>query len=113
MSKLDEFFKFKVGQTLKVKNPTKKGLFVVHVVERMTQECPGGIQLHYTGRVLSEESMQNQYIRFNEIELEEYDPKVEAEKETEIQFLNYKERAKLRLRAEKAAKKEIEEDDKE
>ena len=40
----------------------------LQIVERMYQECPGGVQLHYTCRPYGMISPE-QYVRFNEIEL--------------------------------------------
>jgi len=110
VSKLDEFFKFEIDQTVQVKNKIKDDLYLVHIVGRWLEECPGGMQVHYSGRTLHDDGMSHNGIRFNEIELEEYDPKVEKEKEAELQFQNYKELSKMRLRAKEAAKKEIEEE---
>ena len=39
------------------------------IVERIYQECPGGVQLHYTVRPISFLGGDRNYVRFNEIEL--------------------------------------------
>ena len=64
--------KFKVGEAVRVKY--EKGTkFFIHEV--MTQQCPGGTQIHYTGRVFSTKKYASgvdvkQLTRFNEVELE-------------------------------------------
>lgn len=115
MSKLDEFFKYKIGDTLKVKSYPKIGLFLIHIVERSTQECPGGIQFHYTGRVISTGSIQNDWVRFNEIELEEYDAKKYAQEEFEREHVEYKKSQEMRkeIRAEMKKREQEEDDEKE
>jgi hypothetical protein len=71
-----EHFRFKVGQFVRSsfclavedKNQSLRDLF--QIVERIYQECPGGVQLHYTCRPHGLLSSKD-YIRFNEIELTE------------------------------------------
>lgn len=71
-----EHFKFAVGQFVRSSfyalDTDRKSSEVLRdtyqIVERMYQECPGGVQLHYLCRpqgVLSSK----EYIRLNEIEL--------------------------------------------
>lgn len=44
-----EGFKFKVGEVVALKHVDDHRL---SIIERMYQECPGGVQRHYLGRVL-------------------------------------------------------------
>lgn len=47
------------------------------ITQRMMEECPGGVQYHYTARpwVFEDRRLQlnSTPVRFNEVELEEYD----------------------------------------
>lgn len=46
----------------------------LHIVERLYQECPGGVQRHYDCRPMSSKGIPHmKYIRFNEIELKSYE----------------------------------------
>lgn len=82
----DYGFKFKIGEnvtTVFYKETEKKEFFgrrnvTGFIVERMLQECPGGIQRHYLCRLSSSDGGDcgKDYVRFNEIELIKLEPKV-------------------------------------
>lgn len=60
-------FKFGVGDIV----THKLGGMRILIIERLSQECPGGVQRHYTARVLDGLRRMSQDLeRFNEIELE-------------------------------------------
>jgi hypothetical protein len=76
-------FKFEVGEfvqssyvnvqrDMKAKHIHKE---VFQVVERLYQECPGGVQLHYLCRpqAMIFNGGQRDYVRLNEIELDKLD----------------------------------------
>ncbi len=72
-----EHFKFEVGQFVRSSfcelNDDKRNSSEIlrdtyQIVERMYQECPGGVQLHYLCRPQGFLSSK-EYIRLNEIEL--------------------------------------------
>lgn len=106
MSKFDEFFKFKVEEILQVSAQNGRGLILVQVVERMIQECPGGVQFHYTCRIHHEDSLGINYVKFNEIELKEYDSEVVNAEAEKIQKETYKAMARLRKMAREEVDKE-------
>lgn len=83
-------FKFKIGQTVfhtaaatweaeEIAEGDRKnwprGFFSEQrwfIIERMTQECPGGVQKHYVCRGVSRSGgVTKEFFKFNEIELEE------------------------------------------
>lgn len=90
--KMDDMgFKFKVGDVLqaiftpktieKDEEPSwvrAKEVFKLHVIERLYQECPGGIQRHYICRPITAKdgSPHIKYIQFNEIEVVAYEEPV-------------------------------------
>lgn len=48
---LDALFKFKIGDVLQMAHtPYRARSSRLHVVERLLQQCPGGVQLHYRCR---------------------------------------------------------------
>ncbi len=68
-----EHFKFSVGQfvvsSFCAVNPKRRNEALTYqIIERMYQECPGGVQLHYLCRS-SEVFNREQLVRYNEIEL--------------------------------------------
>lgn len=71
-----EHFKFEVGQFVRSsfclleeeRNSSEILRDTYQIVERMYQECPGGVQLHYLCRPKGFMSSK-EYIRLNEIEL--------------------------------------------
>ena len=64
--------KFKVGDQLRhVAGDDRDRIFVVEV---LVQTCPGGTQIHYTGRLLHRGIPSTELIRFNEIELVAAEP---------------------------------------
>jgi len=70
-----EHFKFSVGQfvrssfcALEERNSSNTLRDVYQIVERLYQECPGGVQLHYLCRPHGFMSTK-EYMRLNEIEL--------------------------------------------
>lgn len=110
---VDKLFKFKVGGTVKhvASNirSEKGGTAVFFIVERLLQQCPGGIQIHYDGRHIFEDGgVSIRVIRVNEIELEEYNPEdMDSDSEMIMKFELMKLRAKDRAR--RRHKKEVEE----
>lgn len=72
-NEVDKFFKFKIGD--RVRHIARTSEFMegkvedIFIVQRMLEQCPGGIQLHYTCRALGDEGMATNLIRFNEVEL--------------------------------------------
>jgi hypothetical protein len=88
MSKLDEVFKFKIGDRIKLiahgegydADGNRHMPQALNVVERLAQECPGGIQLHYLCRVVSMDmaykimrlNFSSPVFQINEIEVEAY-----------------------------------------
>jgi len=94
---MDDYgFKFKVGDTVRFKclRLTKESRALAKrpkgmVLERLLQECPGGIQRHYELRIFHDsgyDSAIGSIHRFNEIELEKYEPQNEEQnpKETTV-----------------------------
>ena len=67
--KLDEFFKFKIGETVVHVSNAKEKPVVLFIVNRQIEQCPGGVQLHYICRHIDEGFISIQYIKCNEIEL--------------------------------------------
>lgn len=96
---MDDFgFKFKIGELVQIQilpivikmkkddrlswlsAKTEIGKF--RIVERILQECPGGIQRIYVVRSISETGhIGADYIKLNEIEIKPYEPEMEIPKE--------------------------------
>jgi hypothetical protein len=75
-----EHFRFKVGEFVqssfvsvqrdKLKRSSSDILRdTFQIVERLYQECPGGVQLHYLVRPIGFLGGDRNYVRYNEIEL--------------------------------------------
>lgn len=116
--KLDEFFKFKIGDTVKhvgrdvrVDDPTR--FEMLFVAQRLIDQCPGGEQYFYTCRVLTEKGMGSDYIRFNEIELVEFDQAAESDLMKKAVYDNLKELERFKFKIEQEIKKEFEDKNKE
>ena len=80
-----EHFKFSVGQFVQssyvaVQKETMKRSSseilrdTFQIVERIYQECPGGVQLHYVVRPMGFLSNGREYLKYNEIELAPLQP---------------------------------------
>ena len=81
-------FKWSVGDvvspkfTIAVAGEVERGwfrqpaAFKLHVVERLYQECPGGVQRHYTCRPIDAGTgtPHTKTLQFNEIELKDVEP---------------------------------------
>lgn len=52
---------------------------VFQIVERLYQECPGGVQLHYLVRPIGLLGGDRNYVRYNEIELIALDAEADPE----------------------------------
>ena len=92
-----EHFKFELGQFVQQRINADLIERKMIVTERLVQECPGGVQLHY--RCRPQREMSQQYL---EIELEDYTPDVGmSAEELESRLLI---RAELRRRREEAEK---------
>ena len=72
-----EHFQFECGQFVAnaFSEVNAMALCVFQVIERQYSECPGGIQIFYICR--PQLRFAPELIRFNEVELIEYEPKVE------------------------------------
>ncbi len=83
MEDIDALFKFKVGQIVqsvftpdsqeeKEKIPWARSFQSYQIIERLLQECSGGVQKHYLCRGgAADGSLTKDYIRLNELELKE------------------------------------------
>lgn len=85
MSRLDDVFKFKIGDLLQMKAVSvfltsqpayerSRGCFPLMVTTRTCEECPGGAQIHYTVRGIGGDM---NGVRLHEMELEPYVAPVE------------------------------------
>jgi hypothetical protein len=95
MSPQYKHFKFKVGDFVQPVSVTlgfgkkqpffsqQRGTPAMHVVERLYQECPGGVQLSYKVRAYFGEAAgyTREYDTFNEIELVPYTPPADEKTE--------------------------------
>ena len=98
MGPVYEHFKFQIGQLVQQRVSAGFDCRMMIVIERVYQQCPGGVQLHYKCRPHREIVQQ-----FLELELEEYVPdKVMADDDIKEMMLASAERRRHR---EQAAKK--------
>jgi len=109
--KLDEFFKFKIGETVrhivnKKQDDEGKG-HVLFIAGRTIEQCPGGEQFHYNCRVVNDNGIGTNQVIFNEVELIEFDEIKDAELLTISIYENFKRLEKMKLRALKAAREEF------
>jgi len=117
MSKLDGFFKFKVNEVVKssvMRLGEKMPYF--QIVERLIQECPGGIQYHYKCRHLFDDGgISTNYIQLNEIEVQacdlEEDIKAFDKAQVEREFTNYRELERMKFKFRKELRKEAKAED--
>lgn len=96
-----EHFKFEIGQFVQQRISADLDIRRMIVVERIYQECPGGVQLHYKCRPIRE--VLQQYL---EIELEEYKPDAIASDEDIAEMLSWRAERKLRRQAKAEANPE-------
>ncbi len=106
MSKFDEFFKFKIGETVQTLTTNEKyEKVILFIVGRHIEECPGGHQFYYGCRVHHDNGgISTSHLRFNEVELKAFDYDEEAKETNERQFENYKRIEELKMKAREAAK---------
>ena len=97
-----EHFKFSVGDFVQQRINADSDHRKMIVVERIHQECPGGVQLHYRCR-----SMRESFQQYLEIELEDYKPDAVASDEDIAEMLSWRAERMARRKA-KAEQKEAE-----
>jgi hypothetical protein len=112
-------FKFEIGEILvhraSLIPPAQPFCLRLFVLERFSQECPGGVQVHYRCRVVGagpdEVSLSRDLASFNEVELAPYAAYIKVMAET-ARFEAALERATAADLEEKLADQELQEEPK-
>ena len=104
MGPVYEHFKFKIGDFVQQKVSADHQSRKMQVIERMYQECPGGVQLHALCRQIGGAS-----IRFIECELEPYAQNAAELRQAKWDSMDIEDRLMMRARRAEERRKASEE----